>query len=426
MKSNSVIYMVIVATTLLSCFFCAQGPLVNLNFFVLLIYLGGVSFLGYRSVNKANIFHISWMAACLGASIYFPGYISKILWIGALPLSLLVYLNSAKKMGLFRWVNIITLVLFALSGVLFYIGDFASSAVLGISALIIRQGQVPFHLWMKESSQAPELFPSFLFLLLCQSGFALYAQTYLSVYNGGVFNQIIPGLTLFTGLYLAISALLEKRSLPKHLLLISSQSCLPLAAFQSYSGVSATGGILFAMTLALGGIVFGFIAYHIWLQKGIVTLNKYHSLYRTNKSLAAIYLVSGLSLVGLPFTLGYIAEDILFHGLVNTSPWLAGIYVLMTALNAYTVFLTFNCLFLGHSHKKWASLKFNLTNRSAMPFLLGSLVISGFSAGPLSRVIEKRVKESRIAAAALFSHKGLIGEGEKNAPKNQVTLVDEK
>jgi NADH:ubiquinone oxidoreductase subunit 4 (subunit M) len=63
--------------------------------------------------------------------------------------------------------------------------------------------------------------------------------------------------------------------------------------------------------------------------------------------LAAFFLISGLALVGLPGTLDYCAEDLLFHGALEAHPWLGLLLPVATALNAIHVIRIFQILFLG-------------------------------------------------------------------------------
>ena len=56
-----------------------------------------------------------------------------------------------------------------------------------------------------------------------------------------------------------------------------------------------------------------------------------------------------LALVGLPGTLGYCAEDLLYHGALEAEPFLGFTLLLATALNAIHLFRLFSKLFLGQS-----------------------------------------------------------------------------
>jgi NADH-quinone oxidoreductase subunit M len=63
--------------------------------------------------------------------------------------------------------------------------------------------------------------------------------------------------------------------------------------------------------------------------------------------LATFFLLSGLALVGLPGTLGYCGEDLLFHGVQEQHPIVGILLLIATALNAINLIRLYSILFLG-------------------------------------------------------------------------------
>src|SRR4029079_3397175 len=63
--------------------------------------------------------------------------------------------------------------------------------------------------------------------------------------------------------------------------------------------------------------------------------------------LAVFFAICGLALVELRGTLGFAADDLLFHGALETHPLLGIALPLATALNAITVLRLFATLFMG-------------------------------------------------------------------------------
>lgn len=368
----------------------------SLNFFLLFIYLLIMSFVRYRSISPTNIFHISWMTVCTGLAIYFDNFYFEVFFIALAPLSLLWNLFKQRTLRIFRWIHSLNSLLFLGSLGLFYIGEFKFAYTLAITALLMRQSQFPFHMWLHEVQISRTLYPSLVFFTTLQTGFLVYAKSFLHTYTSSILHQFIPTLTIGSGLLLAVYAIKNKDILTKHLMIIISQSSLPLAAYHSFSSTSATGGLMFAMVIALSGIVFGLLAFHIYTQKNITSLDEYHSLYRSNKNLAAIYFVCGFSLVGLPFTVGYFAEDILFHGLIETSTFLAPLYIVMTAINGYNVFLAFNRIFFGHTQKPISALYQTSFNRVLVTLSALLITFGVLGVGKLSESIEAKLEKSHM------------------------------
>lgn len=372
--------------------FLAIFPTFSLfNCLILFCYVMAYSFIRYKSVDDINIVHISWMSLCISLCFHFNDLLPQVFFTMLVPFTLFLNIAELKKLKSFFYIRVLETLLFIISIFFIKTNDFSTASIILILAILIRQVQIPFHFWAKDVVYIRKYFPSFLFFILSQSGFLLYAKTFIHTDHSLLATYLIPGITLFTGLLTAISALKEKDILTKHLLLIISQSCLPMAAFYTHNSTSATGGVLFALLLIVAGLICASISFHLYIQRGITTLDRNYSLYRTNKNLSLIYLVSAGSIVGLPFTLGYISEDILFHGLVESFPALAGIYILMTAVNGFTVFKIYNHLFLGHSQYKSSPLYFSKFNKFCISLGMTFIFLGGFLSGHFAQEIESKI-----------------------------------
>lgn len=381
----------------------------SLNLFVAFLYLLFNSFISYKNIASENKVHMSWMAILISVTLVSSSIYVQVICICLIPLSIMISFLQKGRMQLFLIIQLINQLLFVLSLVFYYFEEHRLSFVLLLNALLIRQVQFPFHFWVKKIYKCPDLFPSILFYVLLQSGFLLYAQKYMFyLHSSSLLFQYIPGITLMTGILTAVSALREKKILNRHLLIIISQSCLPLAAYHSFSTTSATGGVIFSLLLAIGGGVFALMAFHFSIQKSVNSLDRFYSLYRVNKNLGLVYLVSGLSIVGLPFTLGFFAEDVLFHGLIKSAPYYAIIYILVTAINAYTVFQTFNKIFFGHTQIRWTPLYVSTWNKYFIMISFLIITCSGFAAGPIASSIEARLIEKNSSSLEKFGTQGDI------------------
>ena len=77
--------------------------------------------------------------------------------------------------------------------------------------------------------------------------------------------------------------------------------------------------------------------------------NGYFGLATRTPRLATFFAICGLALVGLPGTLGFAAEDLLFHGSLESHPLLGLTLPIATALNGITIYRLFARLFLGRA-----------------------------------------------------------------------------
>jgi NADH:ubiquinone oxidoreductase subunit 4 (subunit M) len=98
------------------------------------------------------------------------------------------------------------------------------------------------------------------------------------------------------------------------------------------------------------------------------------------------FLVSGLALVGLPGTLGYLAEDLLFHGALESAPVIGLALHMATALNAIHLFRLFSRLFLGRLGSEIAVVPDALAReRLPLTCCILFLVVAGLIPGPILR-----------------------------------------
>jgi NADH-quinone oxidoreductase subunit M len=97
--------------------------------------------------------------------------------------------------------------------------------------------------------------------------------------------------------------------------------------------------------------------------------------------LSFFFLVFCLALVGIPGTLGFVAEDLLFHGALHTYPIIGIALPLATALNAIHLLRTWHLLFNGRLAKDAASIPDALP-RERWPLLLFILFLIVLGTAP--------------------------------------------
>jgi NADH-quinone oxidoreductase subunit M len=94
--------------------------------------------------------------------------------------------------------------------------------------------------------------------------------------------------------------------------------------------------------------------------------------------MAVFFLLIALSLVGLPGTLGFCAEDLLFHGALEAHPFLGVALPLATALNAIHLYRLFSTLFLGRHPNHAAPISDTLPReRWCLAAIVTFLVVTG-------------------------------------------------
>jgi NADH-quinone oxidoreductase subunit M len=159
---------------------------------------------------------------------------------------------------------------------------------------------------------------------------------------------VISFLALFTALYAAIAALSELSTRRVIALLSLSQASFILAGLESRNAEGITGAMVHWLVVAVAttGIT---LVYRLIEARSAqaARLNSFLGLAGRMPRLAVFFAVFGLALVGLPGTLGFVAEDLLFHGALESHPMLGLALPLATALNAISILRVFARIFLG-------------------------------------------------------------------------------
>lgn len=218
-------------------------------------------------------------------------------------------------------------------------------------AVVLRKGIFPLHSWVARGLEQSPILP----LGLLLNG---HLGAYLLIRFGipllpGAASAALPALSalaLFTSLYAALLALSERR--PRRILgyLSISQASFLLAGLENRNTEGVTGALVhwFVVAAATTGLYCVYRA----VEARYPALSRptgFLGLVNNAPRLAAFFALCGLALIGLPGTLGFAAEDLLFHGSLESAPWLGIALPLATALNGITIFRLFATLFLGRS-----------------------------------------------------------------------------
>ncbi len=226
-----------------------------------------------------------------------------------------------------------------------HVAAFAAIAI----AVLLRKGIFPFHFWVPIAFEDSSLPALNLFLnshlgafLLIRFGVPLFPDVSLQALT------FLGTLAILTAVYTAVLALVAKRPRRVLALLCISQASFILAGLENRNVEGITGALVhwsvvaFATTALLA--VYRSLearTTEVEAPEGFLGLG-YHA-----PRLAVFFAVAALALVGLPGTLGFAAEDLLFHGSLESHPLLGVGLPFATALNAITALKLAATLFLG-------------------------------------------------------------------------------
>jgi NADH-quinone oxidoreductase subunit M len=169
--------------------------------------------------------------------------------------------------------------------------------------------------------------------------------------------------------------------------LATSQSGLTLIGLASTNAEGLVGGLVYwvSSSLTLPGLVL--VAHMVKARTGTTDIRRLGGLAQTMPRASALFLIIGLMAIGLPGSLGFIGEDLLVHGVLDSYPWVAAVQLIATLLNGVAFFRIYTEVFVGKPRLR--SIKVpagrDLTPRER--FAVGGLVVATLAFGLAPRGI---------------------------------------
>lgn len=146
----------------------------------------------------------------------------------------------------------------------------------------------------------------------------------------------------------ALIALIETQPRRILALVVSSQAGCILAGLATSSAQSVQGALMQWMVVGLASTGMLTVYRLIEVRYGAaITGRDFLGLAERLPRLAVFFAACALAMVGLPGALGFLAEDLLIHGLLETHWYVGMLQPLAAALNAVTLLRLFSTLFLG-------------------------------------------------------------------------------
>ncbi len=240
--------------------------------------------------------------------------------------------------------------------------------------LAIRQAGVPFHTWFP---RFVEKAPMGLVVAFVgpQLGVLLHLHL-LSHHLTPTLEQFIPILGMLTAVYSAILATVQSSLRRTVAYLVISQSGLIAFGLESSSTLGRAGALTAWLLVGIAMSTFAMTVEAAEARHGgFLSLDSTGGDFEATPLLATSFLLSGLSTVGLPGTLGFVAEDLLVQGTIGDFPTLALTLIAVTATNAFTVMRCLHTVIVGPG--KGADIDLLPREWRALTLALGLLVLLG-------------------------------------------------
>jgi NADH-quinone oxidoreductase subunit M len=267
-----------------------------------------------------------------------------------------------------------------------------------VAAVLLRSGIVPVHCWMTDLFEHATFATALLFVTPMVGAYAAM-RLVLPIAPDWMLRGIAL-LSLWTAVYAAGMALVQREARRFFCYLFLSHSSLVLIGLEAGTPIALTGALSVWLSVGLSLTGFGLTLRALESRVGRMSLDHFHGLYDHTPTLAAFFLLTGLASVGFPGTFGFIGTELLVDGAVQVYPSVGMAVVVATGLNGIAILQAFFRLFTGAKHVSSLSLRVRSSERWAV-FTLTLLILGG-------GLFPQPGIESRFhAAVELLSHRHL-------------------
>jgi NADH-quinone oxidoreductase subunit M len=217
-----------------------------------------------------------------------------------------------------------------------------------VLAVFIRKAIVPFHSWLVPVFAAAPPGPVLLLVAPMLGAYALlrFAVPIAPELLGDRVFWLAP-LALLTAAYAAGIAFVQTELRRIVAWIAISQSALVLVGLESQDRAGLVGGLVAWLSVAAAMTGLGLSSWMLEARFGPLSIERPRGLYRRSRAPALVFLLSGLSLVGFPGTVGFISLDLLLSAVLEAFPVLGLLLFFATALSGFTLVRTYLRLFHG-------------------------------------------------------------------------------
>jgi NADH-quinone oxidoreductase subunit M len=229
-----------------------------------------------------------------------------------------------------------------------YSGNAQFVALLALAALAVRLAVPPFHSWLPVFLEHAPL-PASLLVASAPVVPWVAVRTVLPATPEGL--SVAGPLFLMLGtagaLYGAVVGLVQQHLRRALGWVLVSQSGTVMAALAVATHDAVTGALVASLALGLTSAGLIVLAWAVEGRTGTASMAELGGLVGRAPRLGLAFLALGLAQVSVPGSLGFIAEDVMMHGIVGNHAVAGALLQVATALNAATMFRAYARAFLG-------------------------------------------------------------------------------
>ncbi|NCY02272.1 MAG: hypothetical protein EBX36_05035, partial [Planctomycetia bacterium] len=232
---------------------------------------------------------------------------------------------------------------------------------------------------------------------------------------------VLAQMALVTATYGAALAIVQRSLRSLIGTLAMSQSAMVLAGLAGTLPMELNGAfcVWLSSGLALTGI--GLVAWALESRAGEIRLETLQGRFWDAPALAAFFLLFGLSGIGLPGTLSFVADDLIVSGSLDEQLHAGLLVIVSTVLCGVAMMRGWFHVFGGPVDPDGPRHSILVRERVALTMLLAPLFVLGLWPGPLVRALDRatsRLLAVPAASAAAAGHPAEVG-GLQESPQGR-------
>ena len=214
--------------------------------------------------------------------------------------------------------------------------------LLMLVGLSFKVSAVPFHFWAPDVyTGSPNLVTAFMSTVVKTAGFAAFYRLFSSAFVDAIdfWGITVAAIAALTMTLANVTALFQTNF--KRMMAYSSIShagYLLLAVLAIGQAGSAGAMLLYTLSYSVATICAFAVYILVAEQNNDATLDAFNGLSKREPFLAAVMVISMLSLAGIPPTAGFFGKYFLFTAAFERYPWLIGLAVINSAISIYYYF----------------------------------------------------------------------------------------
>jgi NADH-quinone oxidoreductase subunit M len=278
-------------------------------------------------------------------------------------------------------------------------GQVDAGLVLVIVGVAIREAVIPLHSWFAPFVQYA---PMGLVVAFFAPQLGVYAH--LELVRGELPSQLAHGVATLgaaTSVIAAALGVVQTNARRALAFLVMSQTGLVAFGLDTNSNVAQLGALLTWQVLGVATAGFSMTLASLEARRGELSMRVPGGSFTRTPRMAVAFLFMGFASVGLPLTLGFVAEDLLVQGSVEELPALGLALIVATALNGISVMRAFFTLFSGSS-KHIGECDLTPRESGVLTVVMATLLLTGMFPGFTLRGLERVTEgqETRTPSAA--------------------------